>query len=76
MLPIRVAPEPMIGSLQLDIGSRFYKSHHILSCELEYFLTLDVSADEDHMLSPREATTAGGPLFCGSKTSALPPRRM
>jgi hypothetical protein len=51
MLPIRVAPEPMIGCLQLDIGSKIHAAHPILSSRLEHFLAPDVSADEDGVMS-------------------------
>jgi hypothetical protein len=39
MLPIRVAPDPMIGCLQLDIGSKIHAAHP------------DVSVDEGGVLS-------------------------
>jgi hypothetical protein len=64
----------MFGCLQLDIGSKFYASGHILSWQLEDLFNHDVDADENHVLSPQEDTTAGGPLFCESKVSALLPR--
>jgi hypothetical protein len=51
MMPIRVAPEPMIGCLQLDIGSKIYVAHPILSRRLEDFPTLDINADEGSVMS-------------------------
>ena len=74
MLPIRVAPEPMIRCLQLDIGSKIYAAHPVLSRRLEDFLALDVNADEGSVLSTCYTVTVGRPLFCGSSITALPPR--
>jgi hypothetical protein len=51
MLPIRVAPKPMIGCLQRDIGSKIHAAHPILSRRLENFLAPDVSTGEDGVLS-------------------------
>ena len=41
----------MIGCVQLDIGSKLYAAPPILSYQLEYFLDLDVVADENNVLS-------------------------
>jgi hypothetical protein len=51
MLSIRVAPEPIIRCLQLDIGSKILSTHSILSRRLEDFLDPDVNAHESSMLS-------------------------
>ncbi len=64
----------MFECLQLDICFKFYLAMYYLD-KLEDFFNHDVDADENYVLSPREDTTAGGPLFCGSKIPALFPRR-
>jgi hypothetical protein len=51
MLPIRLAPEPMIRCLQLDIGSKIHIAHPILSRRLKDFIAPDVNADEDGVMS-------------------------
>ena len=74
MLPIRVAPEPMIGCLQLGIGSKIHAAHPIFSRRLEDFISPGASAGEDSVLSICYTMTVGKPLFCGSSITVLSPR--
>ena len=48
-------------------------SNYILLRLSKFFQYDDVVADENHVWPPWEDTTAGEPLFCGSKTTARPP---